>query len=108
MTPWHSKAHSIHVFLPVVGLVSPLISDTAGLREGTEDEIEIEGMRRARGAVESAHLAIFVVDSTNASGAGELLRQLRQEAEAAAAAEDALWTAESAEQWGGIQTATLK
>lgn len=60
-------------------------SDTAGLREATDDEVEREGMRRARGAVDNAHLAIFVVDSTNADGATALLRQLREEAAAAAA-----------------------
>lgn len=77
-------------------------SDTAGLREATEDEIEKEGMRRARGAVDSAHLAIFVVDSTNARGAGELLKQLREEAAAAALVEDERWTTEGGDRWGGI------
>lgn len=42
-------------------------------------------MRRARGAVDDAHLAIFVVDTTNAEGATGLLKQLREDAAAAAA-----------------------
>lgn len=48
----------------------------------------MEGMRRARGAVDNAHLAIFVVDWTNAEGAGELLTQLRKEAAAAGGGEE--------------------
>lgn len=48
-------------------------------------------MRRARSAVEEAHLAIFVVDTAYAGGATALLRQLREEA--AAAAEEAAATA---------------
>lgn len=63
-------------------------SDTAGLREATEDEIEKEGMRRARGAVDNAHLAIFVVDATNAEGAEGVLKRLRKEALAAVADDD--------------------
>ncbi|CAM9872880.1 unnamed protein product, partial [Choristocarpus tenellus] len=57
-------------------------SDTAGLRESTEDEIEREGMRRARGVLSDAHLAIFVMDSTDPNGddALDLLEQVREEA----------------------------
>ncbi|CAN0477178.1 unnamed protein product, partial [Ascophyllum nodosum] len=45
------------------------LSDTAGLRDATTDEIEKEGMRRAITTVENAHLAIFVVDGTDPTGA---------------------------------------
>ena len=62
-------------------------------------------MRRARGAVDEAHLAIFVVDTTDADGATALLRQLREEA--AAVAEDAAATAaerDDTDDGGGVWT----
>lgn len=71
--------------LPRFTYARRLVSDTAGLREKTDDEIEREGMRRARGAVDNAHLAIFVVDGSDVRGAGDLLQQLREEAAAAEA-----------------------
>jgi tRNA modification GTPase len=40
-----------------------LLADTAGLRD-TTDEIEAEGVRRARAWAESAHLRLWVVDSS--------------------------------------------
>jgi tRNA modification GTPase len=40
-----------------------LLADTAGLRD-TADEIEAEGVRRARAWAESAHLRLWVVDSS--------------------------------------------
>jgi tRNA modification GTPase len=40
-----------------------LLADTAGLRD-TEDEIEAEGVRRARAWAEGAHLRLLVVDSS--------------------------------------------
>ena len=40
-----------------------LLADTAGLRD-TADEIEVEGVRRARAWAESAHLRLWVVDSS--------------------------------------------
>lgn len=42
-------------------------------------------MRRARSAVDNAHLAIFVVDATNTDGATALLGKLREEAKEAEA-----------------------
>ncbi len=36
--------------------------DTAGLRDQTDDEIEIQGMGRTRNAAQSAHLRILVID----------------------------------------------
>lgn len=71
-----------------VPLFFSFVSDTAGLREATDDEIEKEGIRRARSAVDDAHLAIFVVDGTNAAGAGELLNQMKMEAADAARSTD--------------------
>lgn len=48
-----------------LGGISCIVSDTAGLREETEDPIEKEGIRRAREAFKSAQLRIFVCDSSN-------------------------------------------
>jgi tRNA modification GTPase len=42
------------------------LADTAGLRE-TGDEVEQEGVRRARTAVSRADLVVYVVDATDAS-----------------------------------------
>ncbi|CAN0162479.1 unnamed protein product [Ectocarpus sp. 4 AP-2014] len=74
----------VEVQMDIAGLPVTL-SDTAGLREATDDEIEREGMRRARSAVDNAHLAIFVVDATNTDGATALLGKLREEAKEAEA-----------------------
>ncbi|CAM9786491.1 unnamed protein product, partial [Ectocarpus fasciculatus] len=74
----------VEVQMDIAGLPVTL-SDTAGLREATDDEIEREGMRRARSAVDNAHLAIFVVDATNTAGATALLGKLREEAKEAEA-----------------------
>jgi tRNA modification GTPase len=48
------------------------IADTAGLRE-SGDVIEVEGVRRARAALEQADLALWVLDASDAEGpqAGE-------------------------------------
>lgn len=52
-----------------------LLADTAGLRD-TDDEIEAEGVRRARAWAESAHLRLWVVDSSVEAGEeGESLIQ---------------------------------
>ncbi len=53
------------------------VLDTAGLRRGG-DEIESEGMRRARAAMERADRILLVVDDSvsNDAGVQELLRQL--------------------------------
>jgi tRNA modification GTPase len=39
--------------------------DTAGLRQGAQDPVEVEGLRRTRGALERADLTIVVVDGSN-------------------------------------------
>ncbi|CBN78950.1 TrmE, organellal GTPase involved in tRNA modification [Ectocarpus siliculosus] len=74
----------VEVQMDIAGLPVTL-SDTAGLPKATDDEIEREGMRRARSAVDNAHLAIFVVDATNTDGATALLGKLREEAKEAEA-----------------------
>ena len=45
--------------------VSCIVSDTAGLREKTNDPIEQEGIRRAREAFQRAHLKVFVGDASD-------------------------------------------
>ena len=52
------------------------ITDTAGLRDGS-DEIEIEGMRRARAAQRRADLVLLVIDdnATTEEEAAQLLRR---------------------------------
>ena len=51
-----------------LGGIPCIISDTAGLRSGSSDMIEVEGMRRAREAFRQAQLKVFVGDaSDNAS-----------------------------------------
>ena len=52
------------------------ITDTAGLRDGS-DEIEIEGMRRARAAQRRADLVLLVIDddATTEAEAAQLLRR---------------------------------
>lgn len=44
--------------------VPVIVSDTAGLRERTDDPVEIEGIRRARQAASSADITIFVQDAS--------------------------------------------
>ncbi|CAN0369538.1 unnamed protein product, partial [Ectocarpus sp. 12 AP-2014] len=83
----------VEVQMDIAGLPVTL-SDTAGLREATDDEVEREGMRRARSAVDNAHLAIFVVDATNTDGATALLGKLREEAKEAKEAEAAATAAQ--------------
>lgn len=47
--------------------VPVIVSDTAGLREATDDPVEIEGIRRARHAAASADITIFVQDASSES-----------------------------------------
>lgn len=56
----------VEVNLDIDG-VPVLVRDTAGLRDSTDDDIEIEGMRRAREAARSADIAIIVVDASTAA-----------------------------------------
>ena len=51
------------------------LSDTAGLRE-TNDEIEAEGVKRARNMAEQADLRIGVIDSTDYSATAKMLQEL--------------------------------
>ena len=53
------------------------LSDTAGLRE-TDDEIEAEGVRRARDMAELADLRIGVIDSSDYSALPDMLNELKQ------------------------------
>ena len=48
-----------------LGGVKCVVSDTAGLREQTSDQIEIEGMKRAKAIAEQAHFKICVVDASD-------------------------------------------
>lgn len=50
---FHSSRLSVHV------------SDTAGIREGTDDPIELEGIRRAWMAREEANVSIYLIDASN-------------------------------------------
>lgn len=59
----------IEVRLDLGGLPA-VLADTAGLRAMTDDEIEAEGMRRARARAEDADIRILVVDA--AAGAAGL------------------------------------
>jgi len=52
------------------------LSDTAGLRE-TDDEIEAEGVKRARNMAEQADLRIGVIDSADYSALEEMLVELQ-------------------------------
>jgi tRNA modification GTPase len=65
-----------------------IVRDTAGIREHTEDEIELEGMRRAREAAASADIIVLVQDASSqsfvpASAVGRLIGELRDGAESA-------------------------
>jgi tRNA modification GTPase len=42
-----------------------IVSDTAGLREGSEDPIELEGIRRAREALRRADVKVYVGDASD-------------------------------------------
>jgi len=52
-----------------LGGVRCIVSDTAGIRDTTEDIIEQEGIRRARVAAMDAHVCVVVVDATDNAGA---------------------------------------
>ena len=54
---------SIRVSLSLGGVVSEFV-DTAGLREVPENEIEAEGMKRARAVLQEANLVLHVKDAT--------------------------------------------
>ena len=45
--------------------VAVIVADTAGLREETKDEIEIEGMRRAKLSADGAHFRILMAEVSN-------------------------------------------
>jgi tRNA modification GTPase len=49
------------------GGIPCLVSDTAGLRDRTDDLIEMEGMRRAKESFHRAHIKLFVADSSTES-----------------------------------------
>ena len=49
------------------GGIPCLLSDTAGLRDKTDDQIELEGIRRAKESFRRAHIQIFVGDCSNES-----------------------------------------
>ncbi len=51
------------------------VLDTAGLREGAADEVEQEGMRRARGEMARADRVLFVIDAAVDPGARALLEE---------------------------------
>ncbi len=51
------------------------VLDTAGLREGVGDEVEQEGMRRARDEMARADRVLFVVDAAVDPGARSLLEE---------------------------------
>ena len=44
--------------------VGVIIYDTAGIRYNTTDQIEVEGIRRARNALDNANIKIYVFDAT--------------------------------------------
>jgi tRNA modification GTPase len=49
--------------IDIGGLAVTLI-DTAGIRQSTEDRVEAEGIMRARSAMDRAHLALVVLDTS--------------------------------------------
>ena len=53
----------VEVQLELAGL-PVLVSDTAGIREAAADEVEQEGIRRAREAAEQAQLTLVVLDAS--------------------------------------------
>ena len=60
---------ALEVHLDLAGLPVTLV-DTAGLRAGAEDPVELEGMRRAREQASQADLVLYLVDRSCAYGAG--------------------------------------
>jgi tRNA modification GTPase len=56
----------VEVSLDMSG-VPVIVSDTAGLREHTNDPVEIEGIRRARQAAAAADVTLFVQDASLSS-----------------------------------------
>ena len=60
-----------------LGGVTCLVSDTAGLREDTDDPIEQEGIRRAREAFQRAHLKLFVGDASDKASIDQAARMLQ-------------------------------
>jgi len=61
-----------------LGGIPCIVSDTAGLREYTEDIIEQEGIRRAKDSFKRAHVKVFVGDVSD-SAAMNMLKQLLKE-----------------------------
>lgn len=69
-----------------LGGIPCIISDTAGLRADSNDPIEQEGMRRARGAFKEAQVKVFVGDASDQQSMQEaesmlttLLQELNEE-----------------------------
>ena len=58
-----------------LGGIPCIVSDTAGLREHTEDIIEQEGIRRAKDSFQRAHVKVFVGDVSDTK-AMKMLKQL--------------------------------
>jgi len=48
-----------------LGGIPCVVSDTAGFRTATDDPVELEGMRRAREALRSAHIKVFLRDQSD-------------------------------------------
>ena len=61
----------VEVQLELAGL-PVLVSDTAGIREAAADEVEQEGIRRAREAAEEAQLTLVVLDASGTLGSEAL------------------------------------
>lgn len=61
----------VEVQLDLNGL-AVIVSDTAGLREHTQDAVELEGMRRARETAAAADVTLFVHDATQPESADAL------------------------------------
>lgn len=61
----------VEVQLELAGL-PVLVSDTAGIREAAADEVEQEGIRRAREAAEQAQLTLVVLDASGTLGSEAL------------------------------------
>ena len=62
----------VEVTLTLGGYVV-ILSDTAGLRETPADEVEQEGIRRARERIESADVRVCVVDSSSEASWADVL-----------------------------------
>ncbi|XP_040158181.1 tRNA modification GTPase GTPBP3, mitochondrial [Anopheles arabiensis] len=61
-----------------IGGYPVILGDTAGLREGTEDVVESEGIARARAYVESADLLLLVVDASRVETVDRMDTYLRE------------------------------